>query len=67
MDFIKGINFATFARRGVLSKPEARESLDRMLDELAADFVILTPAAVQETPHSTEIDFTSPRTSAMRS
>lgn len=63
MNFIKGINFATFAPRGVLARPEARESLNRMLDELAADFVILTPAAMQATPHSTQIDFAGPHTS----
>ena len=57
MKFIKGVNFATFARRGVLAAPEARESLDKMLYDLAADFVILTPAAVQATAQSTEIDF----------
>ena len=64
MQFIKGINFATFARRGVLGSPEARDSLDRMLCDLAPDFVILTPAAVQETAQSTKIDFTGSHTSS---
>ncbi len=62
MDFVRGINFATFARRGVLARPETRESLIRALDDLAADFVILTPAAVQKTAHSIAIDFTSDHT-----
>jgi len=64
MQFIKGINFATFARRGVLSSPEARASLERMIRDLAPDFVILTPAAVQATAQSTQIDFTGPHTSS---
>ena len=64
MKFIKGVNFATFARRGELARPEARESLQRMIRDLGVDFVLLTPAAVQATPHSTQIDFTGPRTSS---
>jgi len=40
MKFIKGINFATFAKRGVLASAEARASLDRMLEDLACDFVM---------------------------
>ena len=61
--FIKGINFATFARRGVLGSQEAHASRERMLKELAPDFVILTPAAMQQTAHSTQIDFAGPHTS----
>lgn len=64
MKFIKGINFATFARRGVLGSPEARASLEQMLEELSPDFVILTPAAMQATAHSVTIDFAGPHTSA---
>ncbi len=64
MKFIKGINFATFARKGVLSSAEAHASLERMIDDLACDFVILTPAAMQDTAHSISIDFTSSYTSS---
>ena len=64
MKFIKGINFATFAPRGELGSPEARASLEKMINDLACDFVILTPAAVQDTPHSVFIDFASSRTSS---
>lgn len=63
MKFIKGINFATFARRGVLARPEARQSLQNMIRDLGVDFVILTPAAVQAHPHSTKIDYTGLHTS----
>lgn len=62
MDFIKGINFATFAPRGALSSPGADESLGELLRELRPNAVILTPAGVQATAHSEEIDFTSPHT-----
>ena len=64
MKFIKGINFATFARRGVLGTAQARQSLVKMLDELAADFVILTPAGVQEHAQSLHIDYAGPHTSS---
>ena len=62
MEFIKGINFATFAHRGVLSSDEALRSLDAMVEELSPNMVILTPAGVQATAQSEEIDFTSGRT-----
>ena len=62
MDFIKGINFATFAHRGVLSYDEALRSLDAMVEALSPNMVFLTPAAVQATAQSEEIDFTSGRT-----
>lgn len=62
MDFIKGINFATFAPRGVLSSPEADESLTALLADMRANTVILTPQGVQATAHSEEVDFTSAHT-----
>lgn len=59
MDFIKGINFAPFAARGVLSSPEAEESLNALICDMRPNTVILTPAGVQATAHSEHIDFTS--------
>ena len=62
MDFIKGINFAAFAPRGVLSSPEADESLTALLADMRPNTVILTPQGVQATAHSEEVDFTSAHT-----
>lgn len=62
MDFVKGINFATFAPRGVLSSPAAQESLTALLHELRSNTVILTPAGVQAAAQSEHIDFTSAHT-----
>ena len=62
MDFIKGINFAPFARRGVLSADETKRSLDAMVETLSPNLVILAPAAVQQTAQSEQIDLTSPFT-----
>jgi len=64
MDFIKGINFAPFAPRGVLSSPAALESLDCLLREMRPNTVILTPAGVQKNAQSETIDFTSESTMA---
>ena len=58
MDFIKGINFAPFAAHGVLSSPEAEESLNALLQDLHTNTVILTPAGVQATAHCEDIDYT---------
>lgn len=62
MDFIKGINFAPFARRGTLSSDEAKRSLDAMVEALSPNLVILSPAAVQETAQSERIDLDTPFT-----
>ena len=62
MDFIKGINFATFARRGTLASAAAQRSLDAMIEDLSPNMVFLPPAAVQATAQSEDIDFASERT-----
>ncbi len=62
MKFIRGINFAPFAPRGVLSSPMAQESLDAMLSALCPNAVILAPAGVQQTAQSEQIDFTGRHT-----
>ena len=57
MKFIKGITFAPFARKGLLSSPEARISLDNMVKRTNADFIILVPCGLQDTPQSEQVDF----------
>ena len=57
MKFIKGITFAPFARKGLLSSPEARISLDNLVKRTNADFIILVPCGLQDTPQSEQVDF----------
>ncbi|MDR3276082.1 MAG: hypothetical protein LBT11_02535 [Treponema sp.] len=57
MDYIRGINFAPFPRRGVLGAASARASLEKLLETTAANHIILTPSGIQETPQSETIDF----------
>lgn len=57
MDFIKGITFAPFARKNILSKKSAKQSLDTMIENTNADFIILVPNGIQETPQSESIDY----------
>lgn len=59
MDFIRGINFAVFPRRGLLSMAETRESLDHLIDTLHPNLIILTPAGQQRDAQSTQIMFDS--------
>ena len=62
MNFIKGVTFAPFACKGVLSKKETYDSFDKMLSGTGADFIILVPNGLQDTPQSEHIDFTSEAT-----
>ena len=62
MKFIKGVTFAPFIKRGMLMKKETLESFDEMLKRTGADFVILVPNGLQNTPQSEEIDFCSEAT-----
>lgn len=59
MEEIKGITFAPFASRGIISKKEARKSLEQMIQRTNVNFVILVPNGVQDTPQSEKIDYTS--------
>lgn len=59
MDFIKGITFAPFVRKGILSSKEAAASLDLLVENTNANLIILVPNGVQDTPQSEHIDFTS--------
>lgn len=62
MDFIKGITFAPFARKDTLTRKETFESLDNLCSRTNADFIILVPNGLQDTPQSENIDFTSEAT-----
>lgn len=64
MKFIKGITFASFARRGCLSKKETFESLDNLINRTNANLIILVPNGLQDTPQSEFIDFSSEATMA---
>lgn len=62
MDFIKGITFAPFSRKGAFLKKETFESLDNLIERTGADFIILVPNGLQDTPQSEYIDFLSEAT-----
>ena len=57
MEFIKGITFAAFARRGLLASKEAHESLDNLVERTNANLIILVPFGLQETAHSEKIEY----------
>lgn len=56
-DGFHAVNFAVFPHRGVLGSGEARKSMEEMVRRTHADWVILTPSGMQETPYSEEIRF----------
>lgn len=62
MKYINGVTFAPFASRGTLTRPETKESFEKMLEGTNADFIILVPNGLQDTPQSESIDFTSEAT-----
>jgi hypothetical protein len=62
MEYIKGITFQPFGRRGTLAEPEARESLRLLRERTAATHIILAPSGVQQTPQSEQIEFGGPGT-----
>ena len=59
MEFIKGITFSPFSPKGSLSSKEAKNSLKNLIEGTGANYIVLVPNALQETPQSEEIDFTS--------
>lgn len=62
MQFIKGVTFGPFAHRGSFENKEAFESLDNLKTRTGADFIILVPNGIQETPQSEEISYTTDAT-----
>ena len=62
MDFIKGITFAPFARKGAFENKKAFKSLKSLKERTNADFIILVPNGLQQTAQSETIDFSSDAT-----
>ena len=62
LQYICGVTFAPFAPAGSFSKDSTRESLRVMKEKTNANFVILVPNGLQDTPQSEEICYTSPAT-----
>jgi hypothetical protein len=58
MNFIKGFTFGWLSKKGELSTPEAKESLRLLKEKTNTEYVIIALAALQETAHTTTVDFT---------
>ena len=59
LDYIKGVTFAPFTRRGLFSSEEAKQSLDNLIARTHANWIILVPPAIQEKPYSETMSFAS--------
>ena len=57
MEYIKGITFAPFTRRGLLSSEEAKQSLENLITRTHANLIILVPPALQENAQSETMDY----------
>lgn len=57
MDYIKGFTFGWMSGRGEFARPEAKESLRLLKERTGSEYVIFALAALQDTAHSTKIDF----------
>lgn len=57
MKYIKGMTFGAFAGRGCFEQKEAYQSLDILTERTGADFIMLVPNGLQETPQSETIDY----------
>lgn len=57
MKYIKGITFAPFACQGTFEKEKAYQSLKALKERTGADFIILVPNGLQDTPQSETIDY----------
>ena len=62
LQYICGVTFAPFAPAGSFTKECAKESLRTMKERTNANFVILVPNGLQDTPQSEEICYTSAAT-----
>ena len=60
--YICGVTFAPFVPAGSFSQERARQSLRTMKENTNANFIILAPNGLQETPQSEEICYTSAAT-----
>lgn len=57
MEYIKGVTFAPFACKGTFKREKTYESLNVLKERTGANFIILVPNGLQDTPQSEEIDF----------
>lgn len=64
MKKIKGMTFAPFAKRGELEGNEVQKSLQTIIQNTGSNTVILAPAGIQKTSHSTEINWNSELTAS---
>lgn len=55
MEYIKGINFYPFSRKGSFLEKEVFQSLKVMKNTTGANYVIFTPNGLQDTPQSEDI------------
>lgn len=62
MEYIKGITFGSFAGRGSFEQKAAYQSMDLLVERTGANFIMLVPNGVQETPQSETIDYSSQAT-----
>lgn len=62
MEFIKGVTFAPFIGRDRLMAKETLTSFETMLERTCANFIIIVPNGLQDTPQSESIDFSSEAT-----
>lgn len=62
MEYIKGITYGAFAGAGELSKKEAFDSLNKLIERTGANYIVLIPNGLQDTPQSQTIDYSSPAT-----
>ena len=57
MNNIHGVTFAPFAKRGTFQERETYHSLDVLKEKTKADFIILVPNGLQDTPQSEKITY----------
>lgn len=62
MQYIKGITFGSFAGRGSFEQKAAYQSMDLLVGRTNANFIMLVPNGIQETPQSESIDYTTQAT-----
>ncbi|WP_454191374.1 glycoside hydrolase family 113 [Paenibacillus sp. Marseille-Q7038] len=57
LEYIKGFTFGWLNKKGDFTKSEAKESLRLMKERTNSNYVIFALAALQDTPHSTQVDY----------
>ena len=62
LPYICGVTFSPFAHQGAYASDAAKESLRLMKERTGANFVVLAPNGLQQTPQSEKISYTSEAT-----